>query len=191
MSIDNEDRYFLEALANQRQETRQELNRIAREQTAKASVGDVLQVDDASLIARIRALGFDGDTARVFDLLPLVHVAWADGKIQRAERASILRVLTMRGIAQKDEAWIFVEALLEQQPSDEYMQLTLQLLRDVVAHGGKSADTIVELCGNVANAAGGLFGLREAMSDEEASTLAEVAEILGANVLNVQSILEG
>lgn len=190
MSSENEERYFLEELADQRREKRQELNRIARETSAKSSVAGALHIDDASLVARIRALGFDGDTARVFDILPLIHVAWADGKVQRRERASILRILTMRGIAHTDEAWIFVEALLDQRPSDEYMQLTLQLLRDVIAHGGKNADTIVELCANVANAAGGLFGFGETMSDDEADAIADIARILGADVLNVQAILE-
>lgn len=186
----NEDRYFLEKLAEKRQTKREELAHVAEEEAKRQSVAGVLSIDDASLAARIRALGFDGDTARVFDLLPLIHVAWADGRIQAAERTQIVELLQLRGIEPNDEAWIFVEALLEQKPSDEYIRLTLSLLRDVLKHSGRTSSSVVELCANVATAAGGFLGLRSAVSEEERLAIDSIARALqGEGTAPIQTLL--
>ena len=63
--------------------------------------------------------------------MPLVHVAWADGKIQRGERAAILKVLRSRGIEPGDEAFRTMESLLEERPSDTWMKQTLAVLRQL------------------------------------------------------------
>ncbi|HFE44710.1 MAG TPA: hypothetical protein ENJ18_04335, partial [Nannocystis exedens] len=50
------------------------------------------------LAETIQALGFTGEKARIFDLMPLVHVAWIDDSVSRKERAAILDVVRNRGI---------------------------------------------------------------------------------------------
>ena len=176
--MDPTDRYFLEKLAEQRRAKREELELAAKEERVRLKLSEALATDDEALVQRVRALGFDGDSARVFDLLPLIHVAWADGTVQHAERAQILDILTLRGIEPEDEAWIFVSALLEQQPSSEYIQLTLELLRDVLKHSGRNPSSIVEMCANVASAAGGFLGFGSAVSNEERVAIEAISQAL-------------
>ena len=74
---DHEDAYFQKRDQELRQQLRERLNKNAGE----------LRDEDAargSLSQRIAALGFEGERLKVFDLLPLVHVAWADGSIPAA-----------------------------------------------------------------------------------------------------------
>ena len=75
-----------------------------------------LSTTDADIVDRIEQLGLSGDSARILDVLPLVHVAWADGRVQKAERAAVLAVLEARGIPPKSDAWLLIEALLMMKP---------------------------------------------------------------------------
>jgi tellurite resistance protein len=128
---------------------------------------------------RVRALGFEEDAAKIFDLLPLVHVAWADGKIQAGERAMILQVLQVRGLASASgKAFKTLEALLESPPSQTYLEESLSLLKDVVGDDPKLSRTIVGLCVNLAEAAGGFLGLMP-VSSAEKKMIARIADALG------------
>lgn len=131
-------------------------------------------------------LGIDKDSFRTLGLLPLVFVAWADGTIQRAEGSLIRRVARDKGwLVGKGEA--LLDGWLEQEPSAEYVQKGLQLLRQLSAerHGFGNAITVdtlsnlLVLCKDVAEAAGGLWGLAESISPEEEQALAVIAEAFG------------
>jgi hypothetical protein len=50
-----------------------------------------------ALSAALDELGVDRDNFRVLALLPLVYVAWADGKVQSAERSLIHRLAKLNG----------------------------------------------------------------------------------------------
>lgn len=175
---DEEEAYFKALEIEQRRKLREKLEQSAKELAEKQAIADSVKTDDLSLAERIKALGFSGETAGVFDLLPLVHVAWADGAIQKNERAAILKVLEHRGISAGSEAFTLVESLLEEKPSDEYMGQSLAVLRELMGDGDRGA-AIVELCQQVATSAGGFLGLGNKVSDEERALIDRIAGELG------------
>lgn len=126
---------------------------------------------------RIAELGFKGEAKNVFDLLPLVHVAWADGKIQGDERLTILRLLQVRNVPL--EAFTVMEALLESRPSDEYLEESLETLKELLDDKPEQAKTVVGLCILVAEAAGGILGMFNPISKEERATIEKIAAGLG------------
>ena len=130
---------------------------------------------------RIESLGFSGDTARAFDLLPLVLVAWADGSIQAGERAAILDVLRLRRLVD-GPAYTMFETLLEERPADVYLETALGLLRDLLDERGIDAASVVDMCIEVAAAASDIVGA-DPISSEERDAIARVAEILGDSSL--------
>lgn len=166
---DNEDAYF--------QKRDQELRQQLRDKLSK-NAGDIADDDAArlSLAQRIAALGFEGERLKVFDLLPLIHVAWADGSVSRKERAAILDIVKARGIAPGTDAFQTVEALLEERPAQEFTERSLALLKDAV--GGARAASIVDLCVQVAGASGGFLNIGT-ISSEERDMIAAIAEKLG------------
>lgn len=170
-----EEKYFKEQELAQRDAKRREMERAAKEAAERRKVAATVATDDEAVVARIRDLGFDGDTARVLDILPLVHVAWADGNVTTNERTSIFKLLEAREIESGSEAWLLIEALLEQRPSEDFLDETLHLLRDI---GGHEAD-VLALCTQVADASGGFFGLGNKISDEERALIAHIADELG------------
>lgn len=178
MATEDEDKYFKQQELALRDAKRRELERAAKEAAERRRVGDAVGTTDEAVLERIRALGFDGDTARILDLLPLVHVAWADGSVTIRERASIMRVVEARGIREGSEAWVLITTLLEKEPSRDFLEETLDLLRSL---GGDRNASIVDLCVQVASASGGFFGLGETVSDEERALIAHIAEELGGS----------
>jgi tellurite resistance protein len=190
---DEEEAYFKQREIEQRRKLREKLEAAAHELAEKHAIAESLGASDPSvglaLAERIKALGFSGATARVFDLLPLVHVAWADGTVQKGERAAILRVLEMRGVGAGSEGFQLMESLLEERPSDEYMSESLAVLKELVGQSGRGAD-VVGLCEQVASAAGGFLGLGGKVSGEERALIDEIASQLGGGAEKVKQSLE-
>ncbi len=131
-----------------------------------------------SVKSRIEALGFVGQAAQVFDLLPLVHVAWADGDIQAGERATVLSLLQLRALG-PGEAWTVMETLLEERPSQAYLDASLDVLRELLAERGDDGRTLVGLCIVLAESAGGFLGLGT-ISKPEHVMIERIAARLGA-----------
>lgn len=177
---EEEERYFKEVEIERRAQLRKKLDRAASVLQDKRKVADSVDTDDLDIVRRIRALGFDGDSARVFDLLPLIHVAWADGNIQRGERAAILQVLESRNISPDSGAFTLVESLLEARPSAAYMEESLALLRALVREREERGRNIVDLCVTVADASGGFLGLGNKIASEERELIQKIANMLGS-----------
>jgi hypothetical protein len=162
-------------------QARQELRDAMTTQTLairRRRIGDSLGMPDLTLSDRVDLLGFDGESAAVFDLLPLIHVAWADGKIQAAERALILQVLEVRGFEPGSKAMLTIEALLERRPSKEYFAESLRVLKEVLIARPSAGATVVSLCAQVAESAGGFLGVNR-VSGRERKLIEEIANTLG------------
>jgi tellurite resistance protein len=181
MSSEEEELYFAQHEQDLRNAKRHEMTLAAKELEEQRKIASSAGTDDVEVAARIKALGFDGDSARVFDLLPLVHVAWADGKIQRGERAAILKVLSSRGIDKGSEAFQTMESLLEEKPSEAFMRESLAVLRDVTGGLGDRASSIVDLCIQVAASSGGFLGLKigQKIGDDEKQQIESILASLG------------
>ena len=171
--------YFHARAAAQREELRAELAAAAKRLHQHEKAAKALGTDDKDLVERIHVLGFRGESARVFDLLPLVHVSWADGQVQRGERAIILELLEGRGIQPGSRPFMLIETLLEERPADAFMEESLSLLKDLVAQKEGATENIIDLCHKVADASGGLLGFGARVSDDERNLMKEVAETLG------------
>lgn len=152
----------------------------AAERVAKRSaIANAVGTSDETIVDRIEALGLSGDSVRVLDVLPLVHVAWADGRVQKGERAAVLAILERRGIPANSDACLLVEGLLERRPSETFFAESLSLIRDLAARSGEETADLVDLCARVAESSGGLFGFGGRTSDDERALIGEVAKALG------------
>ena len=162
---------------------RADLAKRAERRNRARALGDIYATTDLELAAELESLGFDSERACVVDLLPLVQIAWADGKIQREERMRIMAVCRARGLAQDHPAWEFIEALLEERPSQAYFEASLGVLARLLSKRVATADTVVSMCVQVAEASGGIFGLRPGIDANERAALERVAQVLGPQAL--------
>ncbi len=130
--------------------------------------------------AALKELGVEKRAARVLGLLPLVYVAWADGKIQRGERESILRAANeMKWLDGGGDA--VLERWLTTRPTEAQLKAGVALLNHFAkdkAHDGLGADDLrmlLLLCQDVADSAGSFLGIGSARSDEEIAALESIA----------------
>jgi hypothetical protein len=141
---------------------------------------------DQELIDELRFMGIDKASYRVVTLLPLVRVAWADGAVQDAERALILKIAEDHGMFAADGARILAE-WLRHAPTEGYVQRGSNCLRALTERSGAiagedmSPSTLVDVvtqCQQVAEAAGGLFGILWTVDERERAAIEEIARTL-------------
>ena len=135
--------------------------------------------------AWLKELGVPHEAYRIVSLLPLVYVAWADGKIQKAERTLILDIARSRGLLDHggEEA---LERWLEEPPTKSQLKADIAMLnelsrshRDIANEfDADEEQLLLAWCQDVADAAGGLLGLRSARRSEEADALKTIAAAL-------------
>ncbi len=119
-------------------------------------------------------------------LVPLVKVAWAEGRITRRERELICRAAEMRGIHAGTPAFERLSSWLDLHPTDEFYESSLELLS--VAWSELPEDErflrlldLISDCINIAEASGGsatfAAGGRR-VCDEEFAAVKRIADRL-------------
>jgi tellurite resistance protein len=137
---------------------------------------------DAELTQALRHIGVDRRTLRALPLLPLVQVAWADGRVQPAERGLILEVASRYGLGGAEVK--LLDRWLEKRPEDADFLLARQVLlvlwsRDRErGQAPESLDGVIRMCMCVARVAGGLFGLAFTMDPREREMIGEISQSL-------------
>lgn len=140
---------------------------------------------DKEMVSALHGLGLDEENIRAIVLLPLVEVAWADGRVGEAERRLILDLARKRGVLDTEGA-VLLETWLRYRPSDRYLQRGREVLAELGARGhdgaGISPQTLTEIvgfCEQVAYAAGGVLGRAfKSMGADERAAIGEIAEAL-------------
>ncbi len=148
---------------------------------AAAVIAQQTGIDDASVIERIVELGVRPETLAAFALVPLVHVAWADGTIDPKEREAVLIEAKALGI-HDGPGLDLLAGWLERRPGPELFSTWKAWHADVI--GGLDADArlalgaaILENARRVARAAGGMFGIAS-VNHEEHAALQQLTEVL-------------
>lgn len=140
---------------------------------------------DAELIDELHYLGIDEGNSRVVALLPLVQVAWADGKLQDAERSAIHKIANEGAFATSDGERV-LDGWLSNAPSQAYFQRGHRVIVELARRGGglesgvtgDTIDVVLGYCETVARAAGGLFGLMFSVDANERRAITEIAVAL-------------
>jgi hypothetical protein len=107
-------------------------------------------------------------------LVPLIHVAWADGKIQEQERDAILQGAQKKGIAKESPAFALLQQWLSQQPRSSLFdtwESYIKALRGKLT-GQETAQLeaqVTRFARFVAESSGGFLGLGKISGAEEAA----------------------
>lgn len=146
----------------------------------RTSLAKVSGITDEKLLNDLIGLEIDPGSFATFALLPLVQVAWADGKMQSAERTAILQAAEQSGIEKESAAFEVLESWLEDAPGAELFEAwkvyagTLKNSLDET-QATNLQNRILGRARDVAEAAGGFLGFGNKVSDEEAAVLEELA----------------
>jgi hypothetical protein len=139
-------------------------------------------IQNPDLLREINALGFSADTVSLLPLVPILQVAWADAEISAAERALILEIARIRGIAEGSPADQQLARWLTQRPAPTVFAGAGRLVAALLAAGSGtaeelSADDLVKYCESIAAASGGILGLAK-VSAVERDAIAQIQKAL-------------
>jgi len=145
-----------------------EIDEMRRHGAAKArrlQMAQACQTQDEPILSALERLGYDPDTVRLLHLVPLLHVAWVDGSISRAERECILAIASRRGVEESSPAYRQLIAWLHWPPSEEFFEGTLCSIRAILRlqsaeERRASTETLIHRCREVAFASCGPFEWR-------------------------------
>jgi predicted RND superfamily exporter protein/CRP-like cAMP-binding protein len=145
---------------------------------ARLRAGDEAAADpddhriDPSLVDELTQLGVGAETLIALTLIPLVEVAWADGRLEESERRAVLAGAEACGIDPDSPSAALLRAWLDQPPEAELLALWRRLIRTICASLSYEARArleaaIVGRARDVAESAGGVLGFGSVSDDEE------------------------
>lgn len=141
-------------------------------QQSKEDLRKASGMTDDAVLDKLVALGLKSNTIAALSLVPLIHVAWADGSIQDNERTAILQGAHGKGLEQGTDGYDLLQTWLKSKPSEDlftaweaYIKtLTVQLNEE---QNRLLKNQIVGFAKMVATSAGGILGFGKVSGTEE------------------------
>jgi len=150
-------------------EFRQHLQAMER----KAQLADASGIHDEAVLARLVELDIRPETLAAVALVPLVEVAWADGRLPPKNREAVIKAAEQAGMTADDDAHQLLEAWLKQKPGDELLETWRQYVRALCdrlddTEAERLKHDLLDRAQAVAAATGGLLGIGRVSAAEKA-----------------------
>lgn len=164
-----EDRLLIERL--------QALRRLEETRDALARASGIR---DPRVLQRLVELGVRPECVAPLALVPIVEVAWADGKIDDKERKAVLDAAEARGIRAGDLEHGLLESWLAHRPAAELLEAwqhyVTGLLPELAPEQREALRReLLDRARTVAEASGGFLGLGNKVSERESAVLDQLA----------------
>jgi tellurite resistance protein len=129
-------------------------------------------MSDDAVLDRLVALGLRANTIAALSLVPLIQVAWADGKIQDNERTAILQGAHGKGLEQGTPGYELLQTWLQKPPQDELFVAWEAYIKSLTAQLNDEQNRllknqIIGFAKMVAASAGGILGFGTVSASEE------------------------
>ncbi|GAA5507651.1 hypothetical protein [Novipirellula caenicola] len=155
-------------------------------ETHRRQLAEVTGISDAKLIDELLAAGANAETVAALSLVPLVLVAWADGKVDPEERQPILAAAHEKGITEGTPAADLLEHWLSNKPKKQLALTWKHYITELISQMSDDAllslrTDIMDRARAVANASGGVLGFVKTTIDER-RVLSFLDEVLARDV---------
>lgn len=154
----------------------------AKIQQQLRELGEQVGVTDPEVSRELAELGFTPETVKLLPLMPVLEVAWAEGGVTPAERKMVIDVARTRGIEAGSPADGQLAEWLDKRPHEDVFRRANRLINALFASEGRfklTPDDIIKSSEAIAEASGGLFGIRRVSADERATLDRILKEIKG------------
>jgi hypothetical protein len=140
-------------------------------------------VADPKILEDLQELGYTRETVGLLHLLPLVRIAWAEGKITKAESELIFEAARVRGVLPGSPAFEKLTEWLSRRPKEEFFDKTMRVIQAIlmVLPEGElesSKRDLLSYCTRVAEASGGILGMGRKIDRKERELLEEITKTL-------------
>lgn len=132
------------------------------------------KITEQHVLTELVDCGLRADSLHVLTLVPMVHVAWANGFVQRSEREEILKAAREDGINTDSNAYVLLSEWLSGRPQPALLQTWkdyVGAVRLILSPDSYATlqDATVNRAIAVANAAGGILGFGAISAAEQAA----------------------
>ncbi len=163
-----------------RKENQKHLAELREELAAKRSKEELRTasgITDEQALDHLVALGVSGHTLAALSLVPLIHVAWADGKMDQREREAVLMAATGKGIEPGSASYRLLDGWLGEKPDpilfDAWRAYITELASSLVpGQRGLLKSQILAFAQTIAESAGGFLGMKTVSPAEKAALAA-------------------
>ena len=136
-------------------------------------------IEDETVLDHIEQLGLGSEDLAALTLVPLVQVAWADGRMDERERRAILAAAESSGIRTDSHAHQLLNDWTARDPGTGLFETWKEFARALAARKSPEAvaalrDEVTARARTVAQAAGGILGVL-ALSNAERRVIEETA----------------
>ncbi len=150
------------------------------EESALADLAAASDISDEAVLRRLAGLGIRADTLAALTLIPLIEVAWADGRMDAKEREAILCGAESTGIPRESPSHGLLRLWIEDQPAPDLVDAWSDFIGALCREfSDEETDrlrcNILGCAREVAEAAGGFLGLGPKVSKEEEAVLESLA----------------
>jgi len=159
-------------------ETDRRLIETARAESAKhaelEAIREATHISDQQLLTELINCGVRVDSLHVLMLVPLVHVAWSNGHIERAERLAILEAASQDGIRPDSPGYEVLKGWLTRRPDVHLIKTwkdyvaAVRLFVSPEMFNSLQVITVVRAW-KIAESAGGLLGFLKVSRAEQAA----------------------
>jgi len=158
---------------------RQHLQLAMEEEAASEKIAEATGIHDESVLKELAGLGIRVETLSALTLIPLIHIAWADGEMDDRERGAVLEAAAVIGLESDSTSYQLLEIwTLEQPPADllnAWKRFVGALKRELDDDEADNlAHNLLERAQRVAKAAGDTLERSPHVSDVEARCLDEL-----------------
>jgi hypothetical protein len=155
-----------------------------QQREARRALSEASGISDDAVLDRLIQMGIGARTLAPLSLVPLVEVAWADGKLDPRERDAVLAAAKEAGLDPTSPGYGLLETWLSTRPDAHLQELWAEYTRSLcaaLAPEDRAAlrDEILGRARRVAEAAGGFLGLGSKVSRAEEQVLNELVKAFG------------
>jgi hypothetical protein len=163
----------------------QKLEQMRAAQTDREALAKAAGIGNPDVVDKLLQLGVKAETVAALALVPLVEVAWADGELDRRERAAILDRARESGLVAGSVEHALLEAWLERRPDPKLLTAWTHLVRGVSEQLGREESarlkaSLLDRARAVATASGGVLGMGSKVSSAEAAMLLQLEDAFPA-----------
>ena len=147
-----------------------------QEESALEGLAGASGISNETVLRRLAGLGIRADTLAALTLIPLIEVAWADGKMDAREREAVLSAAESTGIPKESPSYGLLRIWIEDQPAPDLVEAWSEFIGTLCAELSEEQTdhlrrNILGRARDVAEAAGGFLGLGSKISKEERAAL--------------------
>jgi len=150
------------------------------ERLAREDIRDATGITDEAVLAEMAGLGIRVETLSALTLIPLIDVAWADGKMDERERKAVLEGAVATGIPLGSTSYKLLEIWTEDAPPPDLVNAwhgyTREFCKQLTAEETERMEAnILGRARDVALAAGDVLDRAPHISGEEDACLSALA----------------